>query len=182
MQWQLKWLLAILMCLVLGINIGCEAEMNESDFKKWGLKSVKLIKELELTAEPHTEQIKYLCKKTSSKFEFRLYYELVEFENSTTVKDNAEEKILKSLVDFSFELYDLKTKQKLASYKVINSSFRDNHSFIYNKPISIWLADQLKVQRNKEYEIILTLPSKRQTDSKFLKPILVGGIGADIFL
>ncbi len=153
-----------------------------TDFKKWGFKSVELKEVLELKEEPYIKEILYSCQKTSSKFDIRLYYEHVEFKDSLTVKDNADEKILTSLVGFSFEMYDLKTNRKISSYKFKNASFRDNNEFVYNQPLSIWIASQITVKKNQKYKIILYIPSKNDTDVKFLKPVLIGGVAADIFL
>jgi len=175
-------LILIFILIVADLNNGCVTKMNENDLKKWRLKSVEFMKEIELKEQSSTEKIIFKCKKSSANFEFRLYYPLVDFENPTTVKNEADEKILKSLVGFSFELYDLKTKEKMYCYKIISPSFRDNKVFIYGRPpLGFWLASKLKVKKNREYMIVLTIPNKKETDNKFLKPVLVGGIALNVF-
>ena len=175
----MRLLFPVLLYLIVSLTSGCE-EMDKNDSKKWGLKKVEFVETLELKNESYMKKMKYVCSKSSPKFEFRLYY-IFEEQDVLTAKDNVEEKILESLVGFTIQFIDVKNNKELAKYIVRNSSFWDNNAFNHNDPLSLWLASGIKVQKGKEYEILLILPSKKDTNFKFLKPILVGGIARDVF-
>lgn len=159
--------------------IGC---FESRDKPKWGLKSIELSEPIELKEDAHIFEIIYLCQRSSSKFEFRLYFPSVEYE--PYYSDNITNKIISSIDGFKYELYDFETNEKLRSHAINlgKPGFRYAFNEKKGRPLSLWLDSKIRVKKGKKYKIVLNIPSAKDTDPDFLKPVFVGGIARDVSL
>lgn len=143
------------------------------DPKRWHLGTVEIVEELPLLDEPYQKKLTFISKNSTDNFELRFFYDMEVGYGSEIPK-----KILQSLLGYSLDLYDMQSQKVIASDKVISVSFKeDKHSINYNVPFSMWLLSGIKVKRNHQYQIVVNMPSKKDTDSILAHPILVGGAG-----
>ncbi|NLY75286.1 MAG: hypothetical protein GX075_08270 [Firmicutes bacterium] len=142
------------------------------DPEYWHLGTVEIVEELPLLEEPYQKKLTFTSKNSTNNFELRFFYDMEVGYGSEIPK-----KILQSLIGFSVEMYEIKSAKKIGSYKVVSDNFKDNHAFNRNVPFSFWLLSGIKVKRNHQYQIVVKMPSKKDTDSILARPILVGGAG-----
>jgi hypothetical protein len=174
----------ILLALVLNMSSGCDGEdlsAGRNPRTTYALDSIDFEEQLEMKETPSKVVFSFQCKtKTSSKYQFRLYYPEVpksrdlEMEEASAIK----KEILTSLVGLKFELIEKASGKSVAMHEIWNSSFWDNRmvNIGNNSPASTWLVEHVRLKKGQWYRILVTLPAKGDTEEMFLKPILAGGL------
>ena len=178
-----KFVNSTILSLVLMMCTGCggkDLSAGRNPRTTYALDSIEVEKQLELQEAPSKIAFSFQCTKTSSKYQFRLYYPQVLPARQLKMKEEEAiaQKILTSLVGFKFELVESANGKSVAMHEIWSPSFRDNSmvNVDNNSPASTWLVEQVRLKKGQWYQILVTLPAKGNAEEMLLKPILAGGL------
>jgi hypothetical protein len=159
------------------VTIGC-MQSNRNYNEKWGLRSIEYEENLIFKNESYTHEIVFTPKISSEKYEMRLFYPSIHYEKwFTSETDSIGKEIRKSLDNFEYELYKVNTNKLLIKNKI-----SINNSFNQNKPLSLWLATKIKLNKNSQYRVLLHLPILNENLNINQNVVFVIGIAHDVFL
>lgn len=166
----------ILILLILGVFAGCTSEEEMEKARKYKLEYVYIEKQLELKEIPYTNTYKFKAKDTVEKTRFTVALVYANFEKLWRDKEPDIENrsnIIKSLLGFSYEIYD-KTHNKLAfSCEVTNIK---KHLSVDTVLPCISLDSDIEIEKNVDYEVVVNMPGKKDTKEQYLKPVFVVGV------
>lgn len=125
--------------------------------------------QLVLLDQPYVKTTTFIAPKSSSRFRVNLFY--------PEVSDlyNDQETLLKirdSLIGFSVETYDKATNQLVSVYTITETVE------LYASGSTVFLGEDMNIRISREYEIVITIPEKKDTEEKFLKPTFDAYIAA----
>lgn len=166
--------LALLVIVILLIT-GCLSQEESAKARKYGLEYVYIEKPLELKEAPYVKKLNFKTRSTIEKTRFviKLYYF-----NFTDLSRNVEpdkenlRNICNSLLGSSYEIYDKKNNKLIFSYKVTNI----NDIGVSTTSPSIFLGSDMQKEKNVNYEVVVNIPSKKDTKEQYLKPVFVVGV------
>lgn len=169
-------------CIFGCVYMSCD--FNSRHYNRgWGLKSIELKKEVEFRKEAYQQEILFIPRISSKKYEFRLFYPSINpSQISFSELDSIEENIWKFLDGFSYIAYDVNENKQLKEYIIDISKGYRGYSFNTNNPVSLWMDVKLHFKKNRKYKIVLKIPPARTDDPKYLNVVFVIGIAHDVFL
>ena len=168
--------------LLLGcVVMSCHAE-TEGRKENWGLKSIEFKQKLEFKETPYELEFLFEPRKTSKKYELRMFYPSIGFDETSTRFGSIKKTILESLNGFEYTIYDVETNEVIKNYSVdFSGSFR-GYSFNENTPLSLWMGVKFELEKNRKYRILLRIPPKRNAEEMYSDAVYVVGIAHDVFL
>jgi hypothetical protein len=169
-----KMLFLIVIFSIAGVSVGCLSGENIEKARKYKLEYVYIEDQLELKEKSYTKKFNFKAKKTIEKTRFVVELVYFDFKNLFT-KANEEHRnnIYKSLIGLSYTIYD-KTQNKLAFSCEITDG--DGNLSISTALPSVFLNSDIEIKKNVNYEIVVTLPSKKDTQEQYLRPMFVVGV------
>jgi hypothetical protein len=165
----------ILIYLIIGIFAGCMSEKEIERAKKYKLEYVYIEEQLELKETPYTKTFKFKAKDTIEKRRFTIDLVYFNFERLWGDEQSDVENrvnIFKSLNGFSYSIYD-KTHNKLKfSYTVVDAKGLSVSTAL---PV-VFLHRDIQIEKNCDYEVVVNIPSKKNTQEQYLRPIFIVGV------
>jgi hypothetical protein len=170
---NLKYLILIL--LIIGVTAGCISEEQMEKARKYKLEYVYIEDQLELKEIPYTKTFKFKAKDTIEKNRFTVDLVYLNFETLWRNKEpdiGNRSDIFKSLIGFSYVIYDKTHNKSIFSYEVKDTKGLSVSTVL---PV-IFLDSYMQIEKNVNYEVVVNIPSKKDTKDQYLKPIFVIGV------
>ena len=172
----ISFLLLLLIFCTISI-VGCK-QSKKTYNTKWGLKSIEYEEFLQFKNDTYIHEIVFTPKISSKKYELRLFFPSIEYDKWFTIQtDSIGSEIRKSLNEFEYEIYEKNTNEVIVKDKI-----SIKNSFNQNKPLSLWLATKIKLEKNTQYYIRLNLPKTDENITINQNVVFVIGIAHDVFL
>jgi hypothetical protein len=169
-----KILILIVIILIAGVSVGCLSGKDIERARRYNLEYVYIEDQLELKEEPYTKKFNFRAKKNIEKRRFSINLVYFHFKNFfTKVNEEHQINIYKSLIGISYAIYD-KTHNEL----VFSHEISDIHNDVWIRTDlpGICLYGDVEIKKNVNYEMVVTLPSKKDTQKQYLRPIFVVGV------
>jgi len=151
--------------------VGCISKEEKERAEKYSLRYVYIDQAITLKEISYSIKYFFLAKYSTENLIVELYY--LNFHQYFAQTDNEKKNdIHKSLIGLTLEMYEKKDRKLIYTYHIKEA---ERPYFSMATP-SLSLGGPPKVKRGHEYEIILKVPAKKDTEDEYLRPTFVVGI------
>lgn len=161
--------------LLIGSFTSCMSEEEMEKARKYKLDYIYVDEQIELKDIPYSKTFKFKAKETVEKSRFVVEFHYLNFKKLwRDTEEDIENRtsIYKSLIGFSYKVYDKTNNKIIFSYKVTDTRGLS----ISTATPSIYLGSNVQIKKNIDYEVVIDIPSKKDTKEQYLNPVFVVGV------
>jgi hypothetical protein len=161
-------IIALLFLIIIGLLFSCQ---DQALMKKqlYNLDNIIIEEDIALLEEQYTFSLNFIAPQTASNYRIILAYPHISQSEEITQSDFIS--IMNSLVGFSAELYAIDNNELIHAILVTES----DNPHIDKKTVSLPLCDKISLAANNNYELRLTIPSRKKTKDRYIRSVLVIG-------